>query len=81
MWRGGASIFAKAVLDAHGAERDVHLVDSFQGLPPNTTAEDHQVSAQWLRTRLPGGPLHMRLASRMPCFCWSTVQCYSCSPV
>ncbi|KAI7846341.1 hypothetical protein COHA_000178 [Chlorella ohadii] len=42
VWRGGASIFAKAVLDAHGAERDVHLVDSFQGLPPNTTAEDHQ---------------------------------------
>lgn len=38
VWRGGASIFAKAVMTAHGIKnRKVHLVDSFQGLPPNTT--------------------------------------------
>ena len=41
VWRGGASIFAKAVLAAHGeAGRGVHLVDSFAGLPPNTTSSD-----------------------------------------
>ena len=41
VWRGGASIFAKAVLTAHGeAGRGVHLVDSFAGLPPNTTSAD-----------------------------------------
>lgn len=46
VWRGGASLFAKAVLTAHGAQRDVHLVDSFQGLPPNTTAQDQQVAGR-----------------------------------
>ena len=45
VWRGGASLFAKAVLAAHGAQREVHLVDSFQGLPPNTTAQDQQARA------------------------------------
>ena len=40
VWRGGASIFAKAVLAAHGSDREVHLVDSFDGLPPNTTTRD-----------------------------------------
>jgi O-methyltransferase len=35
VWRGGASIFMRAVLKAHGvAERCVWLADSFQGLPP-----------------------------------------------
>lgn len=43
VWRGGASIFAKAVLTAYGSQRDVHLVDSFQGLPPPTTANDFDV--------------------------------------
>ncbi|KAL4437228.1 hypothetical protein ABPG75_004367 [Micractinium tetrahymenae] len=43
VWRGGASIFAKAVLSAYGSDREVHLVDSFQGLPPNTTAEDSRM--------------------------------------
>lgn len=40
VWRGGASVFAKAVLTAYGSDREVHLVDSFQGLPPNTTSQD-----------------------------------------
>lgn len=34
VWRGGASIFMRAVLRAHGdTERTVWLADSFQGLP------------------------------------------------
>jgi len=40
VWRGGASIFMRAVLEAHGvADRAVWLADSFQGLPPPNTAE------------------------------------------
>jgi hypothetical protein len=53
VWRGGASIFAKAVFTAHGAARDVHLVDSFQGLPPNTTALDVQDWSQADYLRVP----------------------------
>ncbi len=35
VWRGGAGIFMRAVLKAHGSEdRRVWLADSFQGLPP-----------------------------------------------
>jgi hypothetical protein len=41
VWRGGSSLFAKALLTAHGAaDRQVHLVDSFQGLPAPTTKGD-----------------------------------------
>ena len=35
VWRGGASMMAKAVIDAYGdATRRVYLADSFAGLPP-----------------------------------------------
>lgn len=35
VWRGGACIFMKAVLKAHGVhDRTVWLADSFEGLPP-----------------------------------------------
>jgi len=35
VWRGGASIFMRAVLKAHGVkDRRVWVVDSFEGLPP-----------------------------------------------
>jgi len=35
VWRGGASIFMRAVLKAYGAaDRTVWVADSFQGLPP-----------------------------------------------
>lgn len=35
VWRGGASILMRAVLEAHGdTDRHVWLADSFQGLPP-----------------------------------------------
>jgi O-methyltransferase len=34
VWRGGASIFMKAVLTAYGvSDRAVYVADSFQGLP------------------------------------------------
>jgi hypothetical protein len=35
VWRGGASIFARAVLEAHGVrDRKIIVADSFEGLPP-----------------------------------------------
>lgn len=41
VWRGGASIFAKAVLTAHHvSDRNVILVDSFQGLPHASLQQD-----------------------------------------
>jgi len=40
VWRGGACAFARAVLEAHGARRDVWLADSFEGLPPPARPED-----------------------------------------
>jgi hypothetical protein len=30
VWRGGASVFAKAFMEAYGISAHVHLVDSFQ---------------------------------------------------
>ncbi|TSD94458.1 macrocin O-methyltransferase [Skermania sp. ID1734] len=38
VWRGGASIFMKGVLAAYGAERDLWLCDSFEGLPSPDTS-------------------------------------------
>lgn len=42
VWRGGASIFAKAVLRAHGVDkiRKVWVCDSFKGLPKARTKND-----------------------------------------
>lgn len=38
VWRGGASIFMRAVLAAHAvADRRVYVADSFRGLPPPDT--------------------------------------------
>src|SRR6476619_4311206 len=34
VWRGGATIFMRAILRAHGVtDRDVWVADSFEGLP------------------------------------------------
>jgi len=39
-WRGGATIFMRAVLEAHGVrDRTVWVADSFQGLPPPNPEE------------------------------------------
>jgi hypothetical protein len=41
VWRGGASIFARAVLDAQGGtDRTVWLADSFRGMPVRTSEDD-----------------------------------------
>ena len=34
VWRGGATIFMKGILKAHGSNRKVFVADSFEGLPP-----------------------------------------------
>lgn len=40
VWRGGAMIFARAVLNEIGStDRKVWLVDSFEGLPPENTSK------------------------------------------
>jgi hypothetical protein len=40
VWRGGACIYMKAILDAHGDQRRrVFVADSFQGLPRPNAAE------------------------------------------
>ena len=42
VWRGGASIFARACLEAYGdANRTVWLADSFAGLPRPSLPQDH----------------------------------------
>lgn len=47
VWRGGASIFARAVLRAHGADdRTVFVCDSFRGLPPSDPAHPAD-TRQW----------------------------------
>lgn len=41
VWRGGSSVFAKAVWDAYNEHsRRIHLVDSFNGLPKATQGND-----------------------------------------
>ena len=41
VWRGGACMLIKAVLEAHGAQtRVVWLADSFAGMPPPSPADD-----------------------------------------
>jgi O-methyltransferase len=41
IWRGGATIFMRGVLAAHGiTDRRVWAADSFQGVPPPTHAQD-----------------------------------------
>ena len=42
VWRGGASLFMRGLLKAHGiTDRTVHLVDSFDGLPKASTDADN----------------------------------------
>jgi O-methyltransferase len=41
VWRGGAAILAKYVLDSLAADRNVWLCDSFEGLPAPTMQQDH----------------------------------------
>lgn len=42
VWRGGASIFMRGFLKAYQSkDRNVHVVDSFEGLPKASTGEDN----------------------------------------
>lgn len=34
VWRGGATIFMKAILEAYESSKKVYVADSFEGLPP-----------------------------------------------
>ena len=45
VWRGGASMFAKAVINHHGQQKHRHIwvCDSFEGLPPASQKEDTDV--------------------------------------
>ena len=51
VWRGGASIFARGVLDAYGEfDRKVWLADSFRGLPePEPGGPDATGGIEWHR--------------------------------
>ena len=50
VWRGGASIFAKAMVEAYGqTSRHVWVCDSFQGLPKATQDKD---SDTWSKIKL-----------------------------
>ena len=51
VWRGGASIFARGVLDAYGEfDRKVWLADSFRGLPePEPDSPDSEEGTEWHR--------------------------------
>lgn len=41
VWRGGASIYMRGILEAHGVrDRTVYVADSFEGLPPPEREED-----------------------------------------
>jgi hypothetical protein len=54
VWRGGASIFMRGLLKAHGVrDRIVHLVDSFNGLPSNSTANDMDLWSKMVYLRVP----------------------------
>jgi hypothetical protein len=46
VWRGGASILAKAVFTAYRRPHRVHVVDSFQGLPRATQDLDNNMWSQ-----------------------------------
>ena len=65
VWRGGATIFMRAVLKAHGVtDRTVWVVDSFEGLPAltaETTAYKDDCSID-VATLNGGGPMRLGLA-------------------
>lgn len=42
VWRGGACIWMKAILETFGEERDVYVADSFNGFPESTVQCDKE---------------------------------------
>lgn len=64
VWRGGATIFMRAILKAYGVtDRTVWVADSFEGLPP-MTGKDATYSAEPVDVSdlNDGGPLGLALA-------------------
>lgn len=59
VWRGGATIFMRAILKAHGVrDRKVWVADSFKGLPPPDSARyPADAGAQFHTTKLFAVPL------------------------
>ena len=56
VWRGGASLFMRGLLKAHGiTDRTMHLVDSFDGLPKASTNSDEDAwsASEYLKVPLP----------------------------
>jgi len=51
VWRGGATIFMRAILQAYRSDRTVWVADSFAGLPPPNAAQYPQDAGDWLHTR------------------------------
>ena len=62
VWRGGAVIYAKAVLEAHGdTERVVWVADSFQGVPPPDEAYPADAGdTHWTASELAVSPDQVR---------------------
>ena len=62
VWRGGAVIYAKAVLEAHGAtDRAVWVADSFQGVPPPDDAYPADAGdSHWTAEELAVSPAQVR---------------------
>ena len=42
VWRGGASIFMRGILKAHGSDKCVWVADSFDGMPKEEGSEFHR---------------------------------------
>jgi hypothetical protein len=64
-WRGGATIFMRAVLKAYGVDdRVVWVADSFRGLPDSATADegDAEDAAVDVGNLNDGGPMGLALA-------------------
>jgi O-methyltransferase len=65
VWRGGATIFMRAMLKAHGiTDRTVWVADSFEGLPALTEKDTAYKDDTYVdvATMNDGGPLHLGLA-------------------
>ncbi|KAL6072238.1 Macrocin O-methyltransferase [Balamuthia mandrillaris] len=63
VWRGGASIFAQAVLSSANIDRHVWLADSFRGLPPPRTSKDTTYWNEISYLEVPNLPLLFRFVS------------------
>lgn len=52
-WRGGAAIYAKAIIDSYDRTRHVFVADSFKGLPKASLPVDNDVYSRMAYLRVP----------------------------